>query len=39
MKHLIKVVLITMMVAASNVMSAQTEHGFVPFAVEQEFSE
>ncbi len=39
MKHLIKVVLITMMIAASNVMSAQTEHGFVPFAVEQEFNE
>ena len=27
-----------MMIAASNVMSAQTEHGFVPFAVEQKFS-
>ena len=39
MRHLIKVVLITMMIAASNVMSAQTEHGFVPFAVEQEFNE
>ena len=28
-----------MMIAASNVMTAQTEHGFVPFAVEQNFSE
>ncbi len=39
MRQLFKMILVALMVAAPGAVAAQTEHGFKPIAVEQDFNE